>query len=189
MRVGGSNTVTVDVRIVAATNKDIEKAVKDATFREDLLYRLDVVRIEMPLLKDRRDDIELLAQHFLLAMGGADASISPRALRVLQEYGWPGNVRELQNTIERAVIESEGNAIDVAHLRERLMSRAGDRTTVGKKSEGILDLETNEARIIEEALRKAGGNKSNAAKLLGITRRKLYSRMKLLGLDTSPGEA
>ncbi len=187
-RVGGSDTITVDVRVIAATNRDIEEMVKTGGLREDLFYRLDVVRVVMPALKNRDEDIELLARRFVSDMGRSDDAITTEALQALKQYSWPGNVRELQNVIERALIECEGRPIAVAHLPERV-TKPSPGVGVETVEDGPgLDLEANETHIIQGALKEAHGNKSKAAKLLGITRRKLYSRIKVLGLDQSTGE-
>jgi DNA-binding NtrC family response regulator len=185
IRVGGSETITVDVRIVAATNRNLEEEVKAGNFREDLFYRLDVVDIIIPPLRERMSDIEPLVYYFLRLKGLVADAFSPEAMETLKGYSWPGNVRELQNAVERAVIDAVGGRIEPRHLPEKLLGEtvAATEAAGNEISEQDMDLVSNEKQIIEQALRRTGGNKTAAAKLLGITRRRLYSRMKLLGID------
>jgi DNA-binding NtrC family response regulator len=179
-RIGGSETITVDVRVIAATNRNLEEEVRNGRFREDLFYRLDVIRIEVPPLRERPEDILPLVRHFLRTKGGAENAIEDSAVEVLKRYRWPGNVRELQNVIERAVLEAEGQPVDLRHLPESI---TGQPASGVSEPSGVLDLEANERQLIEQALKRSGGNKAAAARLLGISRRKLYSRMKKLGMD------
>ena len=182
-RIGGSRTITVDVRVVAATNRNLQEEVRNGNFRKDLYYRLDVVRIELPPLRDRREDVMPLARHFLKMKGSPGMAMTSAAVKALEGYEWPGNVRELHNVIERAVLEAGDEPVDTKHLSESLTgARAG-----ATDPEGRLDLAENERLLIKQALEKTGGNKAAAARLLGITRRKLYSRMKSLGMDAAGG--
>lgn len=180
-RIGGTETITVDVRVVAATNRDLEKEVDKGGFREDLFYRLDVVRIQLPPLRERPGDVEPLLNHFLRVKGSAGQLAADEAVEIIKKYNWPGNIRELQNVVERAVLEAEGKPIDIEHLPDKIAGR-GDLHSLDESAN--LDLAVNERQLIERALKESGGNKSAAAKLLGITRRKLYSRMKRLGMNT-----
>lgn len=176
-RLGGVGTINVDVRVLAATNRNLQEQVSRGGFREDLYYRLNVFPIHLPPLRERAEDIPLLAGHFAssLRAGG----VAPDAVKILQEYGWPGNVRELENVIERAAILAgpgqEITARFISHLEAIPVDREGEpRVTI---PEGGVDIEDLEKQHILEALRKAGGNKSAAARLLHMTRRRLYSRM------------
>ncbi|TET32975.1 MAG: sigma-54-dependent Fis family transcriptional regulator [Planctomycetota bacterium] len=178
VRVGGSDTINVDARVVAATNRDLESEVKNGNFREDLYYRLDVINIMIPPLAERKEDIVPLIRYFLQLKGSSPETINDEVLEILRQYKWPGNVRELQNVIERAIIESDGEVVEPGHLPERLVVNNEDRP-----EGGTLDHTTSERQLIMQALTKAKGNKSEAARLLGITRRKLYSRLKRLDID------
>ncbi len=176
-RLGGSGTINVDVRVLAATNRNLQEQISRGGFREDLYYRLNVFPIHLPPLRERAEDIPLLAGHFasLVRAGG----VAPDAVKILQEYGWPGNVRELENVIERAaILAGPGQEIAarfISHLEAIPVHREdAPRVTI---PEGGVDIEDLEKQHILEALRKAGGNKSEAARLLHMTRRRLYSRM------------
>jgi DNA-binding NtrC family response regulator len=178
-RVGGTTGIDADVRIIAATNMDLDAAVADGRFREDLFYRLNVFPLELPPLVDRPEDIEALAQHFIST---TRLSLSDESLELLRGYGWPGNVRELRNVLERAVILSDGDVIEPDHL---LLRPVRPDSTSHAEPQRIVDvnLERNERRLIAEALERAQGNKTEAAKLLGISRRALYSRAGSLGVE------
>ncbi len=176
-RVGDPLEREVDVRIVAATNRPLEAAMAERVFREDLYYRLLVFPLDIPPLRDRADDIPVLAEHFLGALGRAQRKLPAPALARLRAYGWPGNVRELRNVMERAHILAGDSPLGDEHVI--LEARAsGPEAGVGAD----LNLDANARRLIQAALTRAGGNKSEAARLLGITRRTLYSRLELLGL-------
>jgi DNA-binding NtrC family response regulator len=182
--VGGHQPIRVDVRVVAATNRDLEAAVRAGEFREDLWYRLDVMRIMLPRLAERREDIPALVRHFLRVSGAPRDACSSSALRALASYDWPGNVRQLANVIERSLIESRGKPIDLEHLPASILDgEAGRRGPADAGEVRELGLDANERHLIEQALRRAGGNKTRAAEFLGISRRRLYSRMKVLGID------
>ncbi|GKT07395.1 sigma-54 dependent transcriptional regulator [Desulforhabdus sp. TSK] len=194
-RVGGTRTVQVDTRIVAATNKDLEKLVAEGAFREDLFYRLNVIPIRVPPLRERTEDIPLLAQHFLKQHSQQKdilmKKISRAALAAMQNYLWPGNVRELENAIERLVILTEGDEIQLDDLPERMCQRQAkpNFSSIGLEDNGIDlkgTLEDLENNLILEALKKAGGVKNQAAKLLGLNRTTLIEKMKKKKL-TYPG--
>jgi DNA-binding NtrC family response regulator len=177
--VGSTEVRRVDVRVVAATNLDLGKAVRTGRFREDLFYRLNVFAIQIPPLRDRREDIPALADR-LLALRGQDPEKLTRAARErLATMPWPGNVRELENVLERALILAGGGEVLPEHLSSpsspRGRSRASDVLVEG------FDLDDFERDLILAALERAGGNKTAAARLLGITRRRLYSRLEALG--------
>ena len=202
-RVGGTRTLHVDVRVVAATNVDLQQLVREGRFREDLFYRLNVFPIHLPPLRERRDDIPLLMNHFLrresARHGRAVTGFTPRAVRAMLHYAFPGNIRELQNLIERGVISAEdGAAIDVAHMFRR--EQLSDETLLAIGAQGtltappaaqsaslletlaplmgdIVAMEEVEARLLKEAVSAANGNLSAAARRLGLTRAQLAYRL------------
>ena len=176
IRVGGTEKITVDVRVIAATNIDLEALIKDGRFRSDLYYRINIFPIQLPPLRERKEDIPELIQYFL---GRTGRGISPNARKQLIEYDWPGNVRELQNVLERASIIAE-TAIDTEHLPQVIKTVASE-ISFEIPDEGIR-LDEWEAGLLRAALRKTQGNKTQAASLLGITRRRLYSLMEKHGI-------
>jgi two-component system response regulator AtoC len=184
-RLGGTRTIEVDVRVVAATNQDLQQQIADGEFREDLFYRLNVVPVTIPTLRQRPGDIPLLVAHFLEKLKAGTKRISPEAMEALARYSWPGNIRELENTIERIIILSHGDEIGVndlpAEVRAGLSSR--DRAASGfvLPEEGI-DLEEMELDMVRQALDRTGASVPKAAKLLGLTAKTLEARMQRLGL-------
>jgi len=190
-RVGGTASIKVDVRIIAATNRDLEQQVKEGKFRDDLFYRLNVVRITLPSLKERHEDIPMLAHHFLQKFsGGASRAVRgfhPDTLELLQRYRWPGNVRELENAIERAVSLSHGPLLtpdDMPAAIRQAASAAGQKTDAGESVDEVcLTLEEVEKRHLVRVLKETKGNKVKAAKILGIDRRTLYRMAERFGLD------
>ncbi len=195
-RVGGNATIKVDVRIVAATNRDLEEMVRERAFREDLFFRLNVFPIALPPLRERPGDVAVLTAFLLEKHGATAEKLTPAAAAALERYAWPGNVRELEHTLERALILAGADPIGPEHLsfaRPELMGAAVGATGETPRwvpripPEG-LSLEVLERELILQALDLARGNKSAAARLLGLTRRTLYSRMERHGLRT-PGEA
>ena len=192
-RLGGTKVLKADVRVISATNRDLKQAIAKGEFREDLFYRLAVFEIRLPPLRERPEDILPLTEMFLAefgpAIGRPVAGISREAKELLLSYPWPGNVRELKNALERAAILCEGGLITAAHLPisvSRPDSGASLPTmkapAAGFLPPGGVDLETVERGYVKEALRQARGNKSKAAKLLGLTRAQLYSRIEKYGL-------
>lgn len=189
-RVGGSTPIKIDVRVVAATNRNLLEEVEANRFRADLYYRLNVITVHMPPLRERKDDIPFLVDHFLdkhrFAPGAAPARIAEEAMETLLRHDWPGNVRELENTIERAVVLAQGDVITAHHLllSPSLINRIidiEDRIQQGVSlPDTIADIEK---RMITEALKKSGGNRSTAAKRLGIYRRLLYAKMKEYSIE------
>jgi two-component system response regulator PilR (NtrC family) len=180
MRVGGTERIRIDVRIVAATNQDLDRAVREGRFREDLYYRLNVIPIVLPALRERRTDIPLLVDHFLAKYDGSRRrGVSEDALKTLMAYDWPGNVRELESVIERALLLGEGDLIVPADLPATLRSGAGGpkRATDIEIPDAGIDLESVERSLILKALEKAGGNVTRAARLLGLSRRTLQYRL------------
>ncbi len=178
-RVGGGKPVAVDVRVIAATNKDIERAVREGAFREDLYYRLNVITLSMPPLRDRRDDIPLLVNHFLKKFNKDDeVRMDAGALSALTAYGWPGNVRELENVIERASVLRRGLLITTGDLPENLKKeKMGVEDIILNLPEQGISLEELEKSLIIKALEKQNGNQTRAAEFLGITRPTLIYRM------------
>ena len=195
-RIGSSLPIKVDIRIIVATNKDLQKHVEQRKFRDDLFYRLNVINIHMPPLRDRKEDIPSLVEHFLAkhrySATAQPAAISEEAIRRLMEYNWPGNVRELENVIERAVVLSRGQIITSRELP------FGDHDAAeGEEGEGEADAKGDssffkksvaqfEKDLIMKALRDANGNRSKAAEMLGIYRRLLYAKIKEYGLEGYP---
>jgi len=194
-RVGSSLPIKVDIRIVCATNKDLQKQVEQNKFRDDLFYRLNVINIKMPPLRERKEDIPALVEHFLAkhrySATAQPAAISEEALKRLMEYDWPGNVRELENVVERAVVLSRGQIITSRELP------FGDHEADEHEGEGESDVSAEksffkksvsqfEKDLIMKALRDANGNRSKAAEMLGIYRRLLYAKIKEYGLEGYP---
>jgi DNA-binding NtrC family response regulator len=181
MRVGGEKTISVKVRTIAATNRDLEEQMKHGTFREDLYYRLNVFPIFLPSLRERKEDIPDLISHFLKKNKLSENNIEPRAVTALMNYSWPGNIRELENIIERMIIMADEKKITEDLLPPQIIGASvTDSSASLEIPEQGLSIDQVELDLINNALEKAGGNKSNAAKLLGITRRKLYSMMERL---------
>jgi transcriptional regulator with PAS, ATPase and Fis domain len=180
-RIGGTRARTVDVRIIAATNKDLERAVREKRFREDLYYRLNIFPIRLPPLRNRPADIEALAKfflsHYAQKFGRRFAGMTPQVVRLFQGYPWPGNVRELKNVLERICIMHDGETLDVGMVPQEIAASSGsDEKAEGSfdSAEQGLDLEAAVERftrsLLEKALARSGGNISQAAKLLGIPR-------------------
>ncbi|RMF58513.1 MAG: sigma-54-dependent Fis family transcriptional regulator [Calditrichaeota bacterium] len=185
-RLGDSQVIKVDVRVIAATNKDLFKQVQEGKFREDLYYRLSVVPIVLPPLRDRKEEIPYLVDFFLQRYGkGKQFTITPEALEALQSYDWPGNIRELENAIERAVILANENQITLQSLPPHVTGALPQPTIARDVFSEMedLSLELLEKRAITEALRRSGGNQTRAAQLLNIPRHVLLYRMKKLGVD------
>ncbi|MHB1411760.1 MAG: sigma-54-dependent transcriptional regulator [Thermoleophilia bacterium] len=180
-RLGSSKTIDVDVRLIGATNRDLTQAIRDGDFREDLYYRLNVIPVRMPPLRERDGDIAQLAEHFL-ARSAPGRRFSPQALRCLNEYGWPGNVRELQNTVERTAILCRDSVIGPDDLPAEVRCRGRSAPPVELPSSGI-ELKQVERDLIAQALDRTGGNRTRAARLLGISRHTLLYRMEKYGLD------
>jgi nitrogen regulation protein NR(I) len=202
-RVGGNQPIRVDVRVIAATNKALEEAVASKQFREDLFYRLNVVRIHLPPLRERREDIRLLVNYFLRKLGPKPKSISPDALRILEQYHWPGNVRELENAIQRALVVGKGNAILLSDLPPEVSGRAAAAPALtggpaaaptaaaamdvaslaralfhcARKESKLKLIPAVERELIIQALVETSGNQVQAARLLGITRATLRKRI------------
>ena len=189
-RVGGTEAIKVDVRVVAATNRELEEEVKEGRFREDLYFRINVVTIRLPPLRERPSDIPLLVDHFLAKYAARerrnDAGVAPQAMALLQRYAWPGNVRELENVIERALALSKDGVILPSDLPGEIAQEAAANGAAATASGGGLvedrpTLAELERRYIELILRETGGNKKRAAEILGIDRRTLYRTLEREG--------
>ncbi len=185
-RLGTNTPMPVDIRLITATAKNLEQAVARGEFREDLYYRLNVITIALPALRERKQDVPALVQHFLQRSGQA-VSITAAALAILCEHHWPGNVRELENTIARALVLARGNVIDrddILLLEDRQASTAGHWTELVPLQNGWKEnVELLERALIERALGSAQGNKSKAADILRIHRRLLYEKLRQYGVD------
>jgi formate hydrogenlyase transcriptional activator len=188
-RVGGGQPISVDVRVLAATNRDLNVAIAAGTFRQDLFYRLNVFPIQIPALRERRDDIPILLEYFIeryaKKAGKRIKTISKRTLELFQAYDWPGNIRELQNVVERAVIlcDDDTFSVDESWLKRKLPR--GSPLSMPTSALGRLDAD-QEKRIIEAALAETGGRiagPSGAAAKLGIARQTLDSKISTLGID------
>ncbi len=176
--VGAARPKPVDVRVIAATNRDLQKAVEEGKFRQDLWFRLNVVRITLPPLRQRAGDVALLANYFLKKYNeryGMQARLLPDGLRALEDYTWPGNVRQLQHVIERLVILAPGGRIDGAAVRDAIQASA-------PREKAIETLAAAEEEQIRRVLQATGGNKSRAARILGIERKTLYRKLERMGL-------
>jgi two-component system response regulator HydG len=188
-RVGGESTIQVDVRVIAATNKNLVDQINEGAFREDLYYRLNVVELEVPPLMERKEDIPLLTQHFLEIFAAKNRKeikgFTPRAMDNLIRYDWPGNVRELMNAVERGVVLSRSSYLDVPDfpfMKDSMLQNDQDSTTPAKLSmQGDVPLEKIEKTAILKTLEAANGNKSEAARRLGITRKTLHKKLKAYG--------
>jgi transcriptional regulator with PAS, ATPase and Fis domain len=187
-RLGSNKTRHIDVRVLAATNVDLRAALEQGTFREDLYYRLNVLPINIPPLRERKEDIPFLADHFVKKLrkdlGTPVQSISEAAIQRLREYHWPGNVRELENVMERSMVLAAGSVLEAADIKLDLAPKprlAGFAD--GFLPEGMT-LDEYERSIIREALHRAEGNKSQAARLLGLTRNALRYRLSQMGIES-----
>lgn len=195
-RLGANGTIPVDLRVVSATNRDLQQSVASGALRRDLYFRLNVVRIDVPKLRDRRGDITLLANHFLLnhalELGRATLRLGPHVLQRLEAYEWPGNVRELENIMERAVVLCRGEEITLGQLPVELAHESPNRSSSSAKLvdsasiDGSLDLKTRveglECQLIKAALERSANNKAAAARLLGISERTLWYKLKTYGI-------
>ena len=184
-RVGGSKTIELDVRLVTATNRNLEQLVREGKFRDDLYFRLDVVRFVMPPLRQRTEDIPALVAHFIKIFseenGVPPLEIEPGAMKTLQAYPWPGNIRELRNFCENAVVLRKGGKLTEFDLDPRFRGAAPAGAASGGAEEGgpsqTLSVEQNEKRLLREALIKSRGNRTKAAELMGISRRTLHRKL------------
>ena len=182
-RVGGTETLPVDIRLICATNRDLRAMVAAGQFREDLYYRINVVKIKVPPLRERGDDITFLAEHFLQKYGaryGIEKTFAPEFLKALRGYGWPGNIRELENVVEGALVRTPGREIGLEQLPEEISGMCGALGGAGGCEGGLppgLTLEEVERRYILNELARCEGNKTQAAKSLGIGLKTLYRKL------------
>jgi DNA-binding NtrC family response regulator len=185
--VGATESVPIDARLVAATNRDLDDDIKTGRFRSDLYYRLNVISIHLPPLRQRRDDISVLSEHFLHRIAASrnepPKRLHPTTAEVLQEYQWPGNVRELENALERAVILTQGEQIEPAVLPERITERRAE-PLVSSRTPVNPTLDAVERAYIMWILQSEGGNKSRAAEILGIDPSTLYRKLSRYGVET-----
>lgn len=181
-RVGESREKTIDVRVIAASNRDLEKAVAAHEFREDLYWRVNVIHLHVPPLRERTFDVPLLVEHFLTKIANKQNAvpreIAPEALALLTAYSWPGNVRELENTVERAVALARGAILSIEDLPVRIRSASGNTSAILQIAKSKrLTLDQLEREYIQEILREVDGNKSRAAEILGVDRKTLYRKL------------
>lgn len=184
-RVGSTETIKIDIRLIAATNEDLEQKVKRGEFREDLFYRLHVIPVFLPDLKDRVEDVHLLAQHFLTLYAKQEGreinGFTREAMKLLTDYDWPGNVRELENAIERAVVISQGNLVTKEDIPSKLLD--GRQNLVKRAFDDLITLEELKNQYTQMVLEKTKGNKKMAAQILGINPRTLYRKKRLGALN------
>jgi DNA-binding NtrC family response regulator len=193
-RVGGTESIEVDVRVIAATNRSLQRLVKQGTFREDLYYRLNVVKIDLPPLRERLEDIPLLATHFTEKYARSNEGpkqISPRAMEALLNYRWPGNIRELENAIERACVTSRDNVIQLENLPQEVVSPPIsklplhidlDRPLPELLHEAVVNIEQ---QYLRKALKKTHGNVGRCARICGLSRRSITAKIAEYKLDKS----
>ncbi len=185
-RLGSNKTIKIDVRVIAATNVDLRRAIEEREFREDLYYRLNVFPLTIPALRERREDIPALAAHFLTRLAAQNGrpvpELSAGARDALMNYHWPGNVRELENVLERSLLLSNGPALGAGDIRFDVAPRPAPQAGNGFLPEGVT-LDQHEQELIREALRRSGGNKSQAARILGMTRNAFRYRISQMGID------
>jgi DNA-binding NtrC family response regulator len=186
-RLGSNKTLHIDVRVIAATNRDLRVALEDGTFREDLYYRLNVVPIEIPPLRERKEDIPYLVRYFVDKLarenGGRVREITDAAVEKLMQYSWPGNVREIENVIERSIVMTTGEKLDVDSIRLDMNLRPRAHGGEMVLPEGM-SLDQFEQELIRNALKQANNNKSQAARILGLTRNSLRYRLTQMGIDS-----
>ncbi len=181
-RIGSLQRVKIDVRVISATNRNLEKAIQEGSFREDLYWRLNVVRINLPPLRERKEDIPLLVNHFVSKFSKENnkpiPQLEPEVMEALMNYDWPGNIRELANVIERAIVLSPSGLVSMKHLPRRIQEKSGWNII----KENTLNLHEVEKSLILRALNKTGWNQTKAAEILGISRKQLRTKMKNHGL-------
>jgi two-component system response regulator HydG len=187
-RVGGEQTLEADVRLLAATNRDLQAAIRQGTFRSDLYYRLNVIPVHLPPLREHPEDVPVLSQHFLdscaTRMGRQMEGFSDEAMDALVRYPWPGNVRELENALERVVVLNRGGIVELVHLPPNIRQAAGEARAHGVPG----TLQEMERQRIVDALAETGGNKKQTARRLGIHRSTLYAKLRRYRIETREGE-
>jgi two-component system response regulator HydG len=176
-RLGSNKKIKVDFRLISSTNRDFKKEVREGRFREDLLYRINIIEIQLPPLRERKDDIPLLISEFakeFCIRENKKVAVSDQAIQFLQDYSWPGNIRQLRNVIERAIVLASGNTITIRELPQEVLS--DNNTPFHHSLKTLKELETE---AIHDAIRESQGNKSKAARMLGISRKAFYKRLKI----------
>ncbi len=184
-RVGGTNQLTVDVRVISATNKDLRSEVAASRFREDLLYRINVITLTVPSLRDRSEDVPLLVNHFLVRKSSTRAlkTLSPDAMRLMETYDWPGNVRELEHVIEGAILMSSGTTVEARDLPPALHRKVGKNpVSPASGDNAVITLDQLECIHIKHALEEFGYNRAKTAEALGISKKTLYLKIKQFGI-------
>ncbi|MBC2723972.1 MAG: sigma 54-interacting transcriptional regulator, partial [Desulfosporosinus sp.] len=183
----GNKTIKVDIRVIAATNRDLEKMINDGSFRLDLYYRLNIVPLTLSPLRERKDDLLALAKTFLDQFSrevGHELNLSPRVIRFFQEYNWPGNIRELQNVLEHASIVCGGGTIEIQHLPARMIPTDDNNMTLKDKPYAVREiLARMEKELILSALDTYNNNRTKAMKALGFSRRVFYDKLIRYGID------
>jgi two-component system response regulator AtoC len=195
-RLGSNQSIDIDIRIIAATNRAPLDAVQAGRLREDLYYRINVLGIQLPPLRERREDIPLLAHYFLekyrRSLGGGSVKLSTEVTQALMGYAWPGNVRELENMMERAAVLSQGVEVGVSHLPQEILYTAFPVIVLSGVDNDDLDLEagvaTLEKKFLNKALAESDGNKAKAARILKISERTLWYKLKKYGLNAGSSE-
>ena len=186
-RIGGMETLHMDARVITATNKDLEAMVREGTFREDLFYRINVINIHLPPLRERQEDIPLLINHFLAHFAGennrGDLTVSENAMAALCAYPWPGNIRELRNCVERMVVFTRGSLIDLENVPVNIREKITPGISKNILATSSCDLECNEKILISRALEECGNNRTKAAEKLGISRRTLHRKLAAYDLE------
>jgi len=189
--VGSNSAINVDVRVIAATNRDLEAAYRAGTFRKDLYFRLNVVTVHLPSLRERRSDIPMLVHHFLNRYApGTSVQVTPAAMKSLLQYEWPGNVRELENCVARAITLGDRQLIDVADLPPAIRTESSDttpRSSLDNNSLSTTALAEMERMTILRVFEQANGDKALAGRMLGISRATLYRKLKRYNISFRPG--
>lgn len=186
LRVGGTVPVKVDVRVICATNRDLKQAVKEGKFREDLYYRLNVIQIQLPPLRERAGDVEDLVKHFVKQLGGAHKTVNAEAMSALVRYNWPGNVRELRNVIERMVVLALQDELGLGDLPKEILDYSPapvEQPIDAGMTQRFRTLDEMERHLMEDTLQKCGGNKKRAADMMGISRSSFYEKLKKYGIE------
>jgi transcriptional regulator with GAF, ATPase, and Fis domain len=194
-RVGDNRSIPIDVRIITATNRDLEKMIRNGAFREDLFFRINVFPVICPPLRERKDDITLIIQHFITILAEKTRKnilgFTPQAMRLMVSYPWPGNIRELRNTVEYAFVLAKGKSIGVEHLPDKLLAERSAGADVDDSQvrlqtapaiSGAIPVRQSEKADLMNALRRADGNQTRAAAILGISRVTVWKRMKKHGI-------
>jgi len=187
-RVGTNKSISIDVRIITATNKNLEKMIEEGTFREDLFFRINVFPLTCPPLRQRKDDITLISQHFITLhaekTGKNILGFTPEAMRIMVAYRWPGNIRELRNSIEYAFVLARGKSIGIEHLPEKIKNYEPPSANSMKKEEnkGVVRVGQTEKEMLIDALQQADGNQTKAAEILGVSRITVWKRIKKYGI-------